>query len=123
MIKELKKIAEWWLWLAKNPRKETSLSFWSKNFDVYVDGKLVMPSTKEWHHLAIVANGHHAYIDELSMREGNDVPVRLEGIDPKTISEFGGLDGSIIGGISDANYKSKLKWTHNFTPPTEKYPK
>jgi len=124
VIKELMQIADWFLWLAKHPKENTSLCFWSKNFDVYVDGKLVMPISDGWHHLAAVANGHHAYIDEINMRKGKDVFVRLEGIEStELIFHSEETDGLLTGKVSDVHYETKPKWNHNFTPPTEKYPK
>ena len=76
--------------MTNNLKDGVSVTLWARNLTLYIDGEVVMPKDGKWHHFAIVADGHYGYIDEVSIKEGKDVPIKLEGINTKALLHFNG---------------------------------
>lgn len=57
---ELITFIKWLIDIYENPKKESTLEFWGRGADVYIDGILVVTGDDKWHHVAIVNKGESA---------------------------------------------------------------
>ena len=62
----MKNLIEWIIWLFKNSSKNTTLSFWEKNTDIYINGNLIIRNNG-WNHIVVVSKNipHESWIDSI----------------------------------------------------------
>ena len=64
----MKNLINWIIWLYKNQRENITLSFYEKNIEIYIDGKLISTNDENWHHIAVVAKDipYYGWIEEIT---------------------------------------------------------
>jgi len=68
---ELITFIKWLIDIYENPKKKSTLEFWGRGADIYIDGNLLVIGNDKWHHVAIVNKGEAAIMTTLGETNNN----------------------------------------------------